>query len=73
MASQGIHQEPHSTPSRQQAKLAAHAQKLHQEVAGSSCSASHPLTNVMADLTYQPWQLEATPPQHPKVQVIKMT
>lgn len=67
---QGISQEQLVPRSRQQAKLDAHAQKLHQEVTGSNPAASSPLTAVLADLSYQPWQLQASPPQNPKVKKI---
>lgn len=30
-------------------------------------SAQHPLASLLSDLHYAPWQLEATPPQAPKV------
>lgn len=64
---QGCSQQAPVAQSRQQAKLDAHAQKLRQGVTSSNPAASSPLAAVLSDLSYQPWQLQATLPQTPKV------
>ena len=45
----------------------AHAHKLSQGPLANPPSAQHPLASLLSDLHYAPWQLEATPPQAPKV------
>lgn len=46
----------------------AHAQNSnHQGPPAPPPSAQHPLASLLSDLHYAPWQLEATPPQAPKV------
>lgn len=64
---QGVVEPPSMPHSHQKSRLDAHAQKLHQEVPGSSSAASHPLASLLAELPYQSHQLQVTPPQPPKV------
>ena len=67
LLSQGVEGELPKHMTLQQSRLDAHAEKLNQGGLATPPSLQHPLAALLADLHYAPWQLEATPPQAPKV------
>lgn len=56
----------------QQSKMDAYGQRLGQGSPATPVPTQHPLAELLADLHYAPWQLEATPPRPPKVHLAQL-
>lgn len=68
MVAQGSEDNGLAEHDSQQGKMGTHAQSSNSEgLTAHPPSAQHPLASLLADFHYVPWQLEATPPQAPKV------